>query len=653
MASAKAEEDSYVAVETPRVSVQSNVGVSSVKTSVIPVTLAFKNLWYSVSSPSHVNKPIDLLKGISGYALPGTMTALMGSSGAGKTTLMDVIAGRKTGGQIRGSILLNGYPATDLAIRRCTGYCEQMDIHMEASTFREALAFSAFLRQDSSIPDAHKYDSVSECLDLLGLGDIADQMIRGSSVEQMKRLTIGVELAADPSVLFLDEPTSGLDARYAKKVMEGVRKVANTGRTIICTIHQPSTEVFFLFDNLLLLKRGGEMVFFGKLGEQANSMVDYFQAISSVEPLAPGRNPAAWVLECIGAGISTTSAHEMDFVAHFSQSECKQTMDATMEREGVSCPSPAYPEMIFTEKRAASSSTQMKFLVRRHLRLYWRTPAYNLTRIMLSFGLAVLFGLVFAGGKYTTYGGISSGVGLVYMATFFTGWVSYQSIVPLTAELRGSFYRERASETYNALWYFVGETLAEIPYALVVGLVCTVVFFPMVGFTGFWTGVQFWIVFSLNILAQTYLGMFIVYLVPSGELAGVICILLTSTFYMFAGFNPPSNAVPAGYKWLHDITPQRFPISILMSLVYCDCPTEPTWDESRQQFTNVGSELGCQPLTDAPVTMSHVTIKSFVEQVYEYKHARMASDFAVLIAYVVLFRVLGLLAMRLLNHTKR
>ncbi|TMW67843.1 hypothetical protein Poli38472_007515 [Pythium oligandrum] len=171
----------------------------------------------------------QILKNVSGVFEPGTMTLVLGQPGSGKSSVMD--------------------------------------IHSDASTFREALTFSAFLRQDSSVPGSVKYASVEECLDLLDLRPIADQIIRGSSVEQMKRLTIGVELAAQPSVLFLDEPTSGLDARSAKLVMEGVRKVANTGRTIVCTIHQPSTEVFMLFDSLLLLKRGGQTVYFGDLGE--------------------------------------------------------------------------------------------------------------------------------------------------------------------------------------------------------------------------------------------------------------------------------------------------------------------------------------------------------------------------------------------------
>ncbi|GMF26668.1 unnamed protein product [Phytophthora lilii] len=134
----------------------------------------FGNLPRSLVLRSHARgkkgEDIDLLQGVSGIAKPGTMTALMGSSGAGKTTLMDVIAGRKTGGKIRGKILLNGYPANDLAIRRCTGYCEQMDIHSESATIREALVFSAMLRQSASIPASEKVESVEECIALLELG---------------------------------------------------------------------------------------------------------------------------------------------------------------------------------------------------------------------------------------------------------------------------------------------------------------------------------------------------------------------------------------------------------------------------------------------------------------------------------------------------
>ncbi|KAJ8578971.1 hypothetical protein ON010_g231 [Phytophthora cinnamomi] len=466
-------ETAYALVKTPRNSAYANATTTldaialDVDTqrekNFTPVTIAFQDLWYSVPHPKNPKESLDLLKGISGFAKPGTMTALMGSSGAGKTTLMDVIAGRKTGGTIKGKILFNGYEATDLAIRRCTGYCEQMDIHSDATTIREAFAFSAFLRQDSSIPDNKKYDTVNECLDLLGMNGIADQIVRGSSVEQMKRLTIGVELAAQPSVLFLDEPTSGLDARSAKVIMDGVRKVADTGRTVVCTIHQPSSDVFYLFDHLLLLKRGGETVFVGELGEKCYKLVEYFEAIPGVAPLPERYNPATWMLECIGAGVGKVVTNQTDFVQYFKESKEKRVLDAEMAEEGVAVPSSSLPEMIFQKKRAASSWTQAKFLTMRFMRMYWRTPTYNMTRFVIGLFLALLFGLTYVDVEYVSYQGINGGVGMVFMTTLFNGIVSFNGVLPIASGERGAYYRERASQTYNSLWYFVGSTIAEIP----------------------------------------------------------------------------------------------------------------------------------------------------------------------------------------------
>ncbi|KAF1325304.1 Atp-binding protein, partial [Globisporangium splendens] len=656
-------EDAYVAMQTPKhseASPTSNTSGSAVilevdasQVNFTPVTLAFTDLWYTVPLPSNPKESIDLLKGITGYALPGTITALMGSSGAGKTTLMDVIAGRKTGGKIGGKILLNGYEANDLAIRRCTGYCEQMDIHSEASTIREALTFSAFLRQDSSVPDSKKYDSVNECLDLLDMHGIADQIIRGSSVEQMKRLTIGVELAAQPSVLFLDEPTSGLDARSAKLIMDGVRKVADTGRTVVCTIHQPSSEVFFLFDQLLLLKRGGETVYFGSLGKKSRHLVDYFQAVPGVAPLPRGYNPATWMLECIGAGVGNTAADGMDFVKYFNSSENKQKLDAVIARDGVGHPSPNLPEMVFTEKRAASSTVQMVFVVKRFIDTYWRTPTYNLTRFVISLILALLFGLVFVDAEYASYQGVNSGVGMLFISSLFNGMTSFSSVLPIASQDRAAFYRERASQTYNALWYFLGSTVAEIPYVFGSALLFTVIFYPMVGFTGFGTAVIFWLQLSMLMLMLTYMGQMFAYALPTEEVAHIIGILFIAIFMTYMGFSPPADSIPQGYKWLYKITPLRFTLASIVALVFADCPELPTWNEALGVYENIHSQVGCQPLANAPVSIGHITVKEFVESVFKMKHDEIWTNFAIVVGYTVLFRIIALLALRYLNHQKR
>ncbi|RLN91242.1 hypothetical protein BBJ28_00016969 [Nothophytophthora sp. Chile5] len=637
----------YTVVRTPRNSEQGAHLTLSIappsETRFVPVTVAFKDLWYSVPDPTDPKKTIDLLKGVSGFALPGTITALMGSSGAGKTTLMDVIAGRKTGGKIQGQILLNGHPATDLATRRSTGYCEQMDIHSDSSTFREALTFSAFLRRGADVSDSQKHDSVSECLELLDMTSIADEIIRGSSTERMKRLTIGVELAAQPSVLFLDEPTSGLDARSAKLIMDGVRKVADTGRTIVCTIHQPSLAVFQVFDSLILLKRGGESVFVGDLGANASELIDYFERIEGIEKLHSGYNPATWMLEVIGAGVGSESGARTDFVELFKASEHFQRLQANLDREGVSKPSPSLPALEYGGKRAATEMTQMVFLTKRFFTMYWRTASYNLTRFSISLILGLLFGITYISAEYSSYAGINSGMGMLFLTTGFIGFISFNSVLPIASEERASFYRERAAQTYNAFWYFVGSTVVEIPFVFFGTLLFMVPFYPMVGFTGVSSFFLYWFHLSLHVLWQAYFGQFMAYLMPSVEVAAIAGVLLQSIFFLFCGFNPPASAIPQGYKWLYDITPHTYTLAIVSTIVFGDCPSD-----------GEGSEIGCQVMTSTPPTLAEdLTVKEYMESVFLMKHDELWRNFGIVVAFIVLFRVLGLLSLRYVNHQKR
>ncbi|KAF0708649.1 Aste57867_6273 [Aphanomyces stellatus] len=611
----------------------------------VPVTLTFRDLHYFVPNPTKGQPELELLKGVSGVALPGTVTALMGSSGAGKTTLMDVIAGRKTGGKIVGDILLNGYPATDLAIRRCTGYCEQMDIHCESATFREALTFSAMLRQSSDVPTAQKLEHVEDCIRLLEMNNIADFIIRGSSVEQMKRLTIGVELAAAPSVLFLDEPTSGLDARSAKIIMTGIRKIASTGRTVVCTIHQPSTEVFEMFDNLLLLKRGGETVFYGDLGAHSSHLIEYFSSIPGTAAIQAGANPATWMLEVIGAGVETKSANTTDYVQVFKAShEFKQL---SLDLDLHCLPRPDIPEMTFTSKRAATNGTQCAYVVQRFMRMYWRTPSYNYTRMMLSVFLAILFGLCYRSVDYTTFSGVNGGIGMVFTTTLFVGIISFNSVLPLAAEERSSYYRERASQTYNALWYWVGSTVAEIPYVFLTSFVFTIIFYPFVGFKGNVGDVIFYgFNLSLLVLMNVYFGQLMAYAMPRVDVAAAMGVLLNSIFFLFMGFNPPTSQIPSGYKWLSTITPPKYSLSVLVAQVFSKC-------------SEAGTEMGCKTMTGVPpillkqLNKKEVTVKEFTEHMFDMKDDDAVRNTLVVICCIIFFRVLGLYALRYINHQKR
>lgn len=238
----------------------------------------------------------------------------MGASGAGKTTLLDVIGGRKNSGKMEGEILINGHPKDQKTFSRITGYVEQMDIAYAYSTVREALDFSASLRLPSEVTADRRAAWVNEVMSILELDDIADRKIGevgaadGLSPGQRKRLTIGVELVANPPILFLDEPTSGLDSRAAAVVARVIRRIADRGRTVITTIHQPAAEIVFTFDSLLLLQRGGWMVFFGPIGRRARDFVRYFEGIPGVPRCPPAMNPTAWALDQLG-GTDSSGIH--------------------------------------------------------------------------------------------------------------------------------------------------------------------------------------------------------------------------------------------------------------------------------------------------------------------------------------------------------
>ncbi|XP_047051186.1 ABC transporter G family member 41-like [Lolium rigidum] len=237
----------------------------------------------------YMERKLQLLHNITGAFQPGVLSALMGVTGAGKTTLLDVLAGRKTGGVIEGDIRIGGYPKIQETFARISGYCEQTDVHSPQITVGESVAYSAWLRLPPEIDSKTRNEFVNEVLETIELDEIRDSLVgvpgvNGLSTEQRKRLTIAVELVSNPSIIFMDEPTSGLDARAAAIVMRAVKNVADTGRTVVCTIHQPSIEIFEAFDELMLMKRGGELIYAGPLGHLSCEVIRYFQASSDGDP---------------------------------------------------------------------------------------------------------------------------------------------------------------------------------------------------------------------------------------------------------------------------------------------------------------------------------------------------------------------------------
>lgn len=348
-----------------------------------------------------------LLDHVSGWVKPGTLTALMGVSGAGKTTLLNVLAQRVSVGVVTGDMLVNGSPLNASFPRR-TGYVQQQDLHLHTSTVREALRFSALLRQPKSSPTEEKYAYVEKgkkrvfhftssfmakhifglltnlyCLviRMLNMTDFADAVIgvpgEGLNVEQRKLLTIGVELAAKPTLLlFLDEPTSGLDSQSSWSIVSFMRKLADNGQAVLSTIHQPSATLFEQFDRLLFLAQGGRTVYFGDIGTDSTLLLDYFHR-NGARKCGDSENPAEYILGLAGAG----AAHEnkLDWPAIWRASPDSAALEAELDSLQRSLQEKHANDTDRPEDHAEFAMPlwdQLVAVLIRVFQQYWRTPTY-------------------------------------------------------------------------------------------------------------------------------------------------------------------------------------------------------------------------------------------------------------------------------------
>nr|KAK5440522.1 hypothetical protein LTR18_007811 [Exophiala xenobiotica] len=520
----------------------------------------WKNLSYVVKT-SHGD--LKLLDDVQGWVKPGMLGALMGSSGAGKTTLLDVLAQRKTEGTIHGSILVDGRPLP-VSFQRSAGYCEQLDVHEPYATVREALEFSALLRQSRQTPKEEKLRYVDTIIDLLELGDIEHTLIgfpgAGLSIEQRKRVTIGVELVAKPSILiFLDEPTSGLDGQSAYNTVRFLRKLADVGQAVLVTIHQPSAQLFAQFDTLLLLAKGGKTVYFGDIGDNASVVKDYFGRYGA--PCPPATNPAEHMIDVVSGHLS----QGRDWAQVWLESEEHERI--TKELDNILSEAAAKPPGTHDDgfEFAMPLWSQIAVVTRRMNLALFRNTDYTNNKFALHISNALFNGF--------TFWMIGDGVGDMQLKLFtifnfiFVAPGVINQLQPLFIERRDIFEtREKKSKMYSWVAFVTGLVVSEFPYLVICAVLYFVCWYYTVGFpnNSNSAGGTFFVMLFYEFL-YTGIGQFIAAYAPNAIFASLVDPLIIGILVSFCGTLVPYAQIQTFWRyWMYWLNPFNYLMGSLL-----------------------------------------------------------------------------------------
>ncbi|GAA90510.1 ABC multidrug transporter [Aspergillus luchuensis IFO 4308] len=520
-------------------------------------------------------KPRRILDHVDGWVKPGTLTALMGVTGAGKTSLLDVLANRVTMGVVTGDMLIDGRMRDD-SFQRKTGYVQQQDLHLETTTVREALVFSALLRQPATTPRKEKLAYVEEVIKMLNMEAYAEAIVgvlgEGLNVEQRKRLTIGVEIAAKPDLLlFFDEPTSGLDSQTAWSICSLMRKLADHGQAILCTIHQPSAILMQQFDRLLFLAKGGKTVYFGELGQNMETLIRYFEAKGSVK-CPPNANPAEWMLEVIGAAPGSHADRDWTEVWNKSPERTQVRLDlAEMKQELLQQPPP--PRMVGYGAFAMPLWAQFVLCLQRMFQQYWRSPSYIYSKAAMCVIPPIFIGFTFWREPNSLQGLQNEMFAIFMLLVIFPNLV--QQMMPYFARQRALYeVRERPSKTYSWVAFMLASILVELPWNILMAVPAYFCWYYPIGLyrnaipTDSVTergGTMFLLVLIFMVFTSTFSSMVIAG-IEQPDTGSNVAQLLFSFCLIFNGVLATPSALPRFWIFMYRVSPFTYLVSSVLSV---------------------------------------------------------------------------------------
>ncbi|XP_054160395.1 protein white-like [Oppia nitens] len=442
---------------------------------------------------------VHILKNVSGEAKSGQLMAIMGSSGAGKTTLMNALAQRNVSDvSLEGTVRLNGQAIDKHGIRAVSAYVQQDDLFISTLTVKEHLWFQSKLRMDPSLNRRERKARVDKILLDLGLNKCANTKIgspereKGISGGERKRLSFASELLTDPSIMFCDEPTSGLDSYMALNVVEVLRDMAANGKTIICTIHQPSSEVFFLFNHLLLMA-DGKVAYLGKAGEA----MEFFSSLGYSCP--NNYNPSDFYIKQLAVvpGSEDESKEHINFICDRYRDSwyANQYMPGTGRADSAmytdsssSQGTNPFSSTVSNNNNSFKSNgrvyrsgwcTQFWVLLYRSILTTYRDPII-FKLILVTLFIVIVMGLIYLHLELNQKG-IRNINGALWMLLMYLNLQSLFGTVNTFCKEVPIFHREHSNNVYRVSPYFLTKMLAELPIYVIIPLMFVSIFYFMVG----------------------------------------------------------------------------------------------------------------------------------------------------------------------------
>eukprot|EP00158_Paraphelidium_tribonemae_P007562 Partr_v1_DN28287_c0_g1_i1_m76207 putative ATP-binding cassette, sub-family G (WHITE), member len=553
---------------------KSKPSLDDVRTSSQSLEIVIENVGFSVAiKDQSVKQPrfgqkvmVDkqILKGVSGLFKAGRLTAVMGASGAGKTSLLNVLSGEIGKGKVSGAIKVNGttFSNDGKQMKEISGFVFQDDVILQTMTVREAVMMSARLRLPQDIPLEEKQQRVENLLSLLQLTKCANTVIgssmqKGISGGERKRTAVAMEMVTGPSLLFLDEPTSGLDTFTAFNVVDILKGLAKSGRTVVATIHQPSSETFHMFDDLCLLAEG-RVMYFGPV----HDVVSYFAGVGYQCPNYT--NPADFLFMSI---LNTEKTDKADQEANAVR--IKQLLDAWPNSEPHSNLVKAMSgngkqstnKVQITPKYHSDFSTQFGYLFGRAAKNAVRNKFIVQVKFMQSLFIALLVGLIYRDVNSKEFNEqVQNRTGALFFVCVNMVMGSSIGVLSIFAQEKAVFHREYLNGYYSVASYFITKTLVELPVQIIFPFIQTIVLYWLVGFNTN-TGFEF-LVFAVTVMllsaCGTSLGIFFASIFQELQLALAVTPMVLLPLMIFSGLFVNNDSIPVYFDWIKYISPIKW-----------------------------------------------------------------------------------------------